>query len=109
MAALAALPHVHVKLSMLAYAVPGWAGDAALEAQLTGLVCETIDRFGASRCMFSTNWWAGGAMANSDGRDEISISMSQLWEKYHSWVAGKYSEEEVARLFAGTAEAFYGI
>ena len=37
---------------------------------------EVIDLFGAQRCMFSTNWWLNGAMANADGRDEVEISMA---------------------------------
>jgi predicted TIM-barrel fold metal-dependent hydrolase len=109
MTVLAALPNVYVKLSMLAYAVPGWMADEAKEAQVAALVTETIEKFGPKRCMFSANWWANGALANSDGRDEVDVTMAALWQKYHSWVASKFSEEEVARLFAGTAEEFYGI
>lgn len=56
MAALAALPHVHVKLSMLAFAVPGWVGEPAKEAFLRDLVLETIGLFGARRCLFNANW-----------------------------------------------------
>ena len=37
MALMAALPQVHVKLSMLGYSVPGWHADAAKEAHRTGL------------------------------------------------------------------------
>ena len=50
-----------------------------------------------------------GAMANADGRDEVPISMVELWRRYLSWVEGRYSDEEVRQLFAGTAEQFYGI
>ena len=217
---MAALPNVYVKLSMLGYAVPGWAatattagdtaggggGDDESEGELDGggagaareaarearvlvdlgfehkwrvpaaLVLETIDRFGPERCMFSTNWyangrsgvcgvwggvWVGGvwggfavvsaclcaslrvfgclsfslsfspslslslshshtlslththtlthtlthththththtqtharargtgSLANSDGRDDVDISMSELWQRYHGFV-----------------------
>ena len=48
-------------------------------------------------------------MANSDGRDDVDVSMADLWTTYHKWVDGRYSEEAVARLFAGTAEECYGI
>ena len=115
MRAVAAQGHACVKLSMLGYAVPGWAADAAKEAQVEALVHEVraesiivctsscvhsshtfqnsailsaahqvprsrtalltsrarapqvIELFGPSRCMFSTNWWSCGAMANADG------------------------------------------
>ena len=58
MAALAALPHAHVKLGMLAFAVPGWVGEPAKDAYLRELVLETIGLFGARRCMFNANWCA---------------------------------------------------
>ena len=48
-------------------------------------------------------------MANADGRDDVDISMGDLWRRYHEWVDGRYSDDEVRRLFAGTAEEFYGI
>jgi predicted TIM-barrel fold metal-dependent hydrolase len=106
---LAALPNVHVKISMLGYALPGWAADEGTEDQLAGLVRETISRFGPHRCMFSTNWWSGGAMANSDGRDDVEISMADLWARYLSWVEHEHDAAALDRLFAGSAEAFYGI
>ena len=43
-------------------------------------------------------------MANSDGRDDVAVSMAELWSRYHSWVRDRYSEAEVRRLFAETAE-----
>ena len=48
-------------------------------------------------------------MANSDGRDQDDISMKDLWARYFSWVEGKYTSEQIEKLFAGSAEAFYGI
>jgi len=106
---LAKLDHVYVKLSMLGYSVPGWAADAAKEMLLASLVHEMIELFGPKRCMFSTNWWSDGAMANSDGRDQVPISMAEMWQRYFSWVEGRYSEDEIQWLFSGTAEKFYGI
>ena len=35
--------------------------------------------------------------------------MADLWRRYLSWVQGRYSEEEVQMLVAGSAEEFYGI
>ena len=58
MTKLAALPNVCCKLSMLGLAVPGWPTDPDKEATLRGLVLETIDLFGAERCMFNSNWCA---------------------------------------------------
>ena len=109
MTKMAALPNVFVKLSMLGYIVPGWVADPSKEAQISALVLETVDRFGADRCMFSTNWWSAGAMANSDGRDSVAVSMKEMWSRYHAWVKDRYSAEHVERLFAGTAEEFYRI
>lgn len=54
---MAALPQVHLKLSMLGYAVPGWHADASKEALLRSLVRESIALFGARRCMFNSNWY----------------------------------------------------
>jgi len=107
MAAMAALRHVSVKLSMLGFIVPGWVADNNKESLVASLVLETIERFGPARCMFSTNWWSNGAMANSDGRDEVDISIASMWQRYLSWVTGKFSEEDIRRLFGGTADAFY--
>ena len=73
MAALAALPHVFVKLSMLGYAVPGWCNDAAKEAFLKALVLEVIALFGARRCMFSSNYHVSAAGSDSDGASEHGL------------------------------------
>ena len=55
-AALAALPHVHVKLSMVGYSVPGWQADAAKEEQVKAAFRYCIDQFGTERCMFASNF-----------------------------------------------------
>jgi len=106
MAAMAALPHAHVKLSMLGYAVPGWSEDAAKEAFLRDLVLETVGLFGASRCMFASNWHGGGAFSNSDLADECDISMHRLFDSFASWVA-HLPEGDRELLFAGSAGRFY--
>lgn len=108
-AKLAALPNAYAKLSMLGYAVPRWTEGGDREVLIASLVRETIDAFGPHRCMFASNWWCNGHMANSDGRDDCDISMLGIWQRYFSWVEGKYSEAEIRRLTAGTAEEFYGI
>jgi hypothetical protein len=56
MAALAALPFVYVKLSMLDFVRKEWRTDAAAKAQVKSIVNETIRLFGANRCMFASNF-----------------------------------------------------
>ena len=55
-AALAALPHVHVKLSMVGYSVPGWQADAAKEEEVKAAFRYCIEQFGTERCMFASNF-----------------------------------------------------
>jgi predicted TIM-barrel fold metal-dependent hydrolase len=105
---MAALPNVHVKLSMLGYAVPGWHKDPAKEELVRSLVRETIALFGARRCMFSGNWHINAAVSNSDGVEEDGPAMPELYERFAGWVAD-VSAEERAALFAETAKRFYGI
>jgi len=105
---MAALPQVCVKLSMLGYSVPGWHTDATKEALLKSLVLETIELFGAARCMFASNFHISAAGSDSDGKCDTGPEMRELYAKFESWVADK-SDEDKARLFAGTAEAFYKI
>ena len=47
-------------------------------------------------------------MANSDGKDDVDISMLELYRRYASWVA-HLPRADVVRLFAGSAEEFYRI
>ena len=56
MAALAALPHVCVKLSMVGYSVPGWHTDQAKEAMVRQAIRTVIKLFGSKRCMFCSNF-----------------------------------------------------
>ena len=84
MALMAALPNTYCKLSMLGYAVPGWSASGEKEAFVRGLVLETIDLFGAHRCMFASNWHGSGAVSNSDGADECDISMAELYRRFDS-------------------------
>ena len=51
MEALAALPNVHVKLSMVGYSVEGWNKDPTLEAEVVSAFRTCIDLFGTKRCM----------------------------------------------------------
>jgi len=106
MAQMAALPQVHVKLSMLGYSVPGWHAEAAKEALLKSLVLETIALFGAKRCMFASNFHISAAGSDSDGASDTGPEMPELFAKFESWVAD-FSDEDKAQLFAGTATEFY--
>ena len=110
MAAMAALPQVYVKLSMLGYCVPGWDQDAAKEATVAALVLEVIQLFGASRCMFASNWHVNGAVSNGpdDGPAPSGPAMPDLYAKFAKWVAELPADDQ-AKLFAGTAAEFYRI
>ena len=52
----AAHANVYVKLSMLDYTFPGWWADEGGRAKAKALVRQTIDIFGADRCMFASNF-----------------------------------------------------
>lgn len=103
---MAALHNVHVKLSMLGYAVPGWHSDPAKGELVRALVRETVELFGASRCMFCSNWHVNATVSNSDGVDADGPAMRELYERFSGWVADMTSEERAA-LFAETAKRFY--
>jgi len=108
MAKMAALPQVCVKLSMLGYSVPGWHADANKEALLKALVLEVIDMFGASRCMFASNYHVNAQVSDSDGKCGTGPEMIELYDRFEAWIE-HMPDEEKARLFAGTAEDFYRI
>jgi len=108
MAKMAALPQVCVKLSMLGYSVPGWHADTNKEALLKGLVLEVIDLFGASRCMFASNYHVNAQVSDSDGKCSTGPEMTELYDRFEAWV-GHMTDVENASLFAGTAEDFYRI
>ena len=89
--------------------MPGWYADASKQEYLKALVLEVIGLFGASRCMFASNWHINGPVSDSDGASEIGPTVPQLYnECFASWVA-HLSADEQASLFAGTAEKVYRI
>ncbi|KAK3246352.1 hypothetical protein CYMTET_44109 [Cymbomonas tetramitiformis] len=106
MAAMAALSHVYVKLSMLGYAVPNWHKDKAKEELLKTLVLEMIALFGANRCMFATNWHTNAAVSDGDGVTTDGLDIPALYTRFAEWTA-KFSPKERQRLFSGTAAEFY--
>ena len=105
---MAAMPQVSVKLSMLGYCVPGWHTAPEKEQLLKTLVLETIDLFGAKRCMFASNFHISASGSDSDGACDTGLEMPELYAKFESWVADR-SEEHRDLLFAGAASAFYRI
>ena len=95
--ALAAVPHVFMKLSMLPYTLAGWHENAEAAATVRGLVREVIALFGTSRCMFASNY----PVDRLDG-----VSFGAMYEAFREWTAD-YSPEEQRALFHTTASGFY--
>ncbi len=108
MTALARLPNVYVKLSMLGYSVPGWHAEEKKEALLRSLVREVITLFGAHRCMFASNFHINAACSDSDGAHPSGPSVVELYDKYAAWVSDLSSQDR-RFLFADSAKTFYGL
>ena len=106
MKAMSALPNVYVKLSMMGYAIPGWIRTKERQAVLKSLVRETIDMFGANRCMVAWNWHVNGAVSDGDGASKVGPDAVQLLDMF-AWFFEDYSKEQSEWLFAGTAKKFY--
>lgn len=102
--AVADCPNVHVKLGGLGMAIGGFGfEDAAdppssqqLAAAWTPFVETCIEAFGASRCMFESNFPV----------DKGSYSYPVFWNACKLMAKGA-SPSEKADLFAGTAQRFY--
>lgn len=106
MAALAALPNVVVKLGgvgMPPYG-SGWsererpAGSAEIIADWGDALRFIIERFGASRCMFESNFPV----------DKVSFSYRTMWNAFKTLTADLPAADR-AELFAGTAERVYRV
>ena len=93
LAALAALPHVSVKVSGLGFADRDWT-DAAMRP----LVLEVIDRFGTDRVMFASDF-PTDRLFNSYGRQMA----------FYDTVTRDFSADERDALFAHNAERIYRI
>lgn len=98
MRALAALPHMHCKLSMLAYTVPDWWASDAGKAKARKVVRETIDIFGAGRCMFASNFPA----------EPAGPCREATYRCFQEWVMDLPSDVQEG-LFFKNAERFYKI
>jgi predicted TIM-barrel fold metal-dependent hydrolase len=88
---LAALPDVYCKISGLAMFKHCWSID-----EIRTIVTTCIDVFGASRCMFGSNFPV----------DKLHKSYDEIWQAYETLASG-YSDEEQERLFEGSATEFY--
>lgn len=91
MRTIAACPNVYVKLSEFGLKDAPWdyEGNRAI-------VLETIDMFGADRCMFASNFPVAG----------LRIDFTSLYDAYKRMVVD-FSETEQLALFHDTAAKFY--
>ena len=104
--ALAAHPNVYVKLGGLGQGYPGFGFNEQAEPPSSEMVAaafrpyvETcIEAFGASRCMFESNFPV----------DKISYSYPVFWNACKLMAKGASSTEK-ADLFAGSASRFYRV
>lgn len=108
MAALARLPHVYCKISMLGYADPGWSSSAAGTQVVQSLVREVVTLFGADRCMVALNWWKDAATSDADGRSARGPSPVEYLQHCSNFFA-EFSQADRDQLFYGTARQFYRI
>jgi len=97
MKSLAALPHVHCKLSMFAYTLPNWWETDEGKTSIKGIVHEVIDMFGASRCMFASNFPA-----------EDAPCRAELYANFKAMVSDLPTDVQEG-LFFRNAERFYRI
>ena len=102
--ALAECPNVFVKLGGLAMVFPGFdsfmasppASSTQLAAEWRPYVEACIEAFGASRCMFESNFPV----------DLGSCTYDVLWNAFKI-IAKNYSADEKTALFSGAASKFY--
>ncbi len=93
MRALAEHPTCFCKLSCLCLPDGPWNYDSN-----RALVLETIDLFGAERCMFASNFPVDG----------LRVDMNTMWRDYKR-IVGDFSPADQQRLFYGSAAAFYRV
>lgn len=90
---LASLPNVYCKISGLGMFNHEWNVD-----DIRPIVESCIEIFGPGRSMFGSNFPV----------DKLHASYDEVWGAFENIVAG-LGENDQARLFGGTARAFYGI
>ena len=91
MRALAAIPHVSVKISGIGFAFRPWTIE-----QMRSYVLETIELFGTDRAMFASDF----------PTDKLFGGFDQHLDAYDAIVAD-FSEDERRALFAGNANRLY--
>ena len=106
MTALAALPHVYVKISMIGYAIPGWIRTPERTKVAKDLCREVVELFGPQRCMVGLNWWKDSACSDSDGASNVGPDPVELLQCISDWFSD-YSQEDRDSLFYKTASKFY--
>jgi len=97
MTALAELPYVYCKLSMLQYTLGEWWKSDQGKEIAKQVVRQTIQIFGAERCMFASNFPA-----------ESEPGRAALYGNF-KWMVQDMSCEEQDGLFFRNAERFYKI
>jgi len=93
MRAIAAVPHVHLKLSEFGLKDRPWDYD-----ENRAIVLEAIERFGVERCMFASNFPVAG----------LRIGFGELYDAYKEMVT-EFTEAEQMALFHDNAKRFYRI
>jgi predicted TIM-barrel fold metal-dependent hydrolase len=91
MRALAAIPHVAVKISGIGFAFRPWTIE-----QMRSYVLETIELFGTDRAMFASDF----------PTDKLFGGFDQHLDAYNAIVAD-FSDDERRALFAGSANRLY--
>lgn len=91
MAALAALPHVAVKISGMGFAWRDWNVD-----QARPYVLETIELFGGNRAMFASNF----------PTDKLFGNFDRHFDAYDA-ITRNFTSDERAALFGGNANRIY--
>lgn len=91
MKALAALPHVAVKLSGMGFIRRDWTRES-----IEPLVRETIDLFGVNRCAF----------ASDTPTDKLFGPIDRYMECYHA-IAADFAQSDRRALFGGNANRLY--
>ena len=96
---LAALPHVSVKISMLAYTFPTYWKHEATRAKAKAYALELVGLFGARRCAFASNY----PVDLLDGLD-----MKTMYAEFRAMTADlPYADQRA--LFHDTAATFYKV
>ena len=91
MKALAAIPHVAVKISGAGFIHRNWARES-----IEPFVLETIDLFGTDRCLF----------ASDAPTDKLFAPIARYLDAYHAIVAA-FSDVEKRAMFGGNANRLY--